>query len=111
MKISPASFAFKRSSSELASGINKSEAVAMHAQPTHRHVPASGGLRNGIAVGPNLLKLSAGNEVFQALEQLAAGVSVDAEFTRQLLEARCAFGLLLDLLQDGGIGKHSDKTW
>ena len=79
-------------------------------KPAHRHVLARSGLRNGVAVGPNLLKLSAGHQVFQALEQFAAGVSVDPEFARQLLEARCAFGLLLDLLQDGGIGKHSDQA-
>jgi hypothetical protein len=35
---------------------------------------------------------------------------VDPEFTRQLLEAGSAFGLLFDLLQDGGIGKHSDQA-
>ncbi len=87
---------------------HKPEAVAMHAQPAHRHVPACGGLRNGVAVGPDLLKLSPGRQVFQTLEQLAAGVPVDPEFTRQLLEARGAFGLLLDFLQDGGVGKHGD---
>ena len=43
-------------------------------------------------------------------EKLAARVPVDPEFTRQLLEAGSAFGLLFDLLQDGGIGKHSNQA-
>ncbi len=86
----------------------KTEAVAMHGQPSHRHVLAGGGLRNGIAVRPHLLKLAARHQVLKALEEFAAGISMDTEFARHLLEAGRAFGLLLDLLQDGGIGKHSD---
>ena len=86
----------------------KSEAIPMHAQPSHRHVFAGSGLRNGIAVGPNLLKLSTGHQVFQALEQFAATISVDAKLARHLFEAGGALGLLLDLLQDVGIGKHND---
>jgi hypothetical protein len=44
--------------------------------------------------------------VFQALEELAAGIAMDAKFAHHLLKARSAFGLALNLFQDGGIGKH-----
>ena len=108
MKISPARRAFRRSSSELSFGNHEPEAIPVHAQPAHRHVLAGGGLWNGVAVGTDLLKLSAGHQVLQAFEQLAAGISVDAEFMRHLLKAGGAFGLELNLLQDGGIGKHGD---
>ena len=106
--MSPTSRAFRRGSSESASGITKPKpSRCMLRRPTAMFLPG-GGLRNRIAVGADLLQLAARHQVLEALEQFAAGISVDAEFARHLLEAGSAFGLLLDLLQDGGIGKHSD---
>ncbi len=88
---------------------DEAEAIAVHAQTAHGHVLAGGSLRNRVTVRTDLLKLTRGHQLFEAFEQLAAGVSMNSQFAQQLLEAGSVFGLALDLLQDDGIGKHGRR--
>jgi len=38
--------------------------------------------------------------------EIAASVSVQAEFADELLESRGTFGLAGDVFEDGGVGEH-----
>ena len=87
-------------------GDDKTEAVAMHAQPADGEVLASSGLGNGIAVGIYLALTDPDYQLLQALGKFAAGVPTDAQLAHHLLEAGSAFGLALNLLQDVGIRNH-----
>ena len=77
----------------------------MHAQFSDQNVLARDGLRNRVAVRIDLNQLATAHQALQVLGEFVACGSMESQFSHQLLEAGRAFGLALDLLQYGGIGK------
>ncbi len=67
MKMSPASRAFRRSSSEADFRDDEAEAVAVHGEPSNRQILSRSGLRQGKTAGIDLYQLTFGNQLFQAL--------------------------------------------
>ncbi len=90
-------------------GIRKDEpeTVAVHAESSDYQILASGGFRNRVAVRIYLHKLAASRELVQFLLQLAAGFSVQSQFTHQLFESGSVPGLAVDVAQNVRVGDHT----
>src|SRR5579862_3474474 len=87
-------------------GNDEAEAIAVHGQAANCQILVGRGLWQGVAIGIRLDELSRGDQFLQMRIEIAAGVSVNTEFSYELLESSRAFRLPRDVLQDGGIGKH-----
>jgi hypothetical protein len=59
-------------------GSDKAEAIAMHTELSYDHVLAGDGMGESIVAGIDLDKLAAGNQAFEAVGEVAAGITVEA---------------------------------
>jgi hypothetical protein len=87
-------------------GQDEAVAVAMHTEAPDDRVFSVRGGGQGVAVRVDPEQAASGDQAIETIVQFTALLAVDAEFADELLEAGGSLGLLLNFLQNGGVGEH-----
>jgi hypothetical protein len=77
----------------------------VHGESACQRVLCGGGLRDCKTISVKAHQLSTHYQLLQAVRELTAFLTVNAQFTNQLLEAGSVFHLALNVPKNGGVGR------